>query len=108
MIDVSQDRIVGEKRAGVPVLVDEPEASRTIRRTEPGGLAGWLLGIIRRQNVKEAERHLHVIETLALGGRRQLQLITCDGERFLVGSGADRVETIVRVGAAKSTEESWV
>jgi flagellar biogenesis protein FliO len=64
--------------------------------------------MIRERSVKAAERHLKVVETLALGGRRQLLLVTCDGERFLVGSSADRVESIVRIGAAKATEDSWV
>ena len=31
---------------------------------------------------------MRVVETLALGGRRQLILVACGSERFLVGSGA--------------------
>lgn len=66
----------------------------------PGGLAGWVVGLMaRREGLKEA-RHLRVLETQELGGRRQLMLVVCDGERFLVGSGADRVDTIVRIGEA--------
>jgi hypothetical protein len=36
-----------------------------------------------------------LVETLALGGKRQLMLVTCGGESFLVGGGMDSVETIV-------------
>jgi len=39
------------------------------------------------------------VETLALGGKRQLMLVTCAGESFLVGGGLDSVETIVRLKA---------
>ena len=107
MIEVIQDRIVDSRKPG-SVRFDETSIPRSASATEPGGLAGWVLGMIRRRNVKTAERHLHIVETLALGGRRQLLLVTCDGERFLVGSGADRVDTIVRVGAVKPTEDLWV
>ena len=72
----------------------------------PGGLAGWVLGLMaRREGLKEA-RHLRILETHALGGRRQLMLVVCDGERFLVGSGSDRVDTIVRIGEAAKPMEA--
>jgi len=49
-------------------------------------------------------RRMQVVETLALGGRKQLLLVSCDGERFLVGTGADQVQSIVRLG--RETAES--
>jgi flagellar biogenesis protein FliO len=67
----------------------------------PGGLAGWLLS---RFSTQKPTRHLQIIETLPLGGRRQLTLILCDGERFLVGGGTDGIETIVRVGPIPPAE----
>jgi len=39
------------------------------------------------------------VETLPLGGKRQLMLVTCAGESFLVGGGVDSVEAIVRLKA---------
>jgi flagellar biogenesis protein FliO len=64
------------------------------------GLAGWVLALFRsRCGQREVERKLRVVETLALGGKRQLMLVTCGGESFLVGGGLDSVETIVRVNA---------
>ena len=53
---------------------------------------------------------MRVVETLALGGRKQLVLVSCAGERFLVGTGPEQVQTIVRVrpeaaGAARLREE---
>jgi hypothetical protein len=56
---------------------------------------------------------MRLVETLALGGKRQLMLVTCAGESFLVGGGLESVETIVRLktsvcgdGAEKSLEAS--
>ena len=62
------------------------------------GLAGWLLARIKAWGGKESsQRKMHILETLSLGGRRQMMLVVCDGERYLVGGGPDSVETIVRV-----------
>lgn len=72
----------------------------------PGGLAGWVLGLIRGREMRKTAKHLRVVEHLALGGRRQLTLIVCDGERFLVGGGPDGVETIVPVGRPLAPEEA--
>jgi flagellar biogenesis protein FliO len=68
---------------------------------ESDGLAGWvlrLLGVWRSQRLT-ASRQLRLVETLPLGGKRQVMLVMCDGERFLVGGGSDSVQTIVRVSA---------
>ncbi len=42
-------------------------------------------------------RRLKVIETLPLGAKKQLLLVSCDGESYLVGTGAESVQTITRV-----------
>jgi len=44
-----------------------------------------------------AVRHMRVLETLAIGPKKQLLLVSCDGEKFLVGTGPDSVQTIMRV-----------
>jgi hypothetical protein len=44
-------------------------------------------------------RRLRVLETLAIGPKKQLLLVSCDGERYLVGTGPDSVQTITRVGS---------
>jgi flagellar biogenesis protein FliO len=67
---------------------------------EMPGLAGWVLGLLRGLGRREAQvKQMELIETLALGGKRQLMLVSCGGERFLVGGGVESVETIVRVNA---------
>jgi hypothetical protein len=85
--------------------VEVPDRVQRAESLNPGGLAGWVLGLIRGSETRKTAKHLRVVEHLALGGRRQLTLVVCDGERFLVGGSADGVETIVRVGT-QSVEAS--
>lgn len=63
------------------------------------GLAGWLLGLLRDRGRtgERRTRHMQVIETLPLAGKRQLMLVDCEGERFLVGGAWDSVQVIVPV-----------
>jgi len=71
------------------------------RRRE--GLAEWILRAVpawwamRARGNATPARQMTVVETLSLGGRRQMMLVICQGERFLVGCGADEVQTIVHV-----------
>ncbi len=68
---------------------------------EVSGFAGWMLELLRRfrSERKSETRQLQLVETLPLGGKRQLMLVTCAGEYFLVGGGPESLETIVRVRA---------
>ena len=69
------------------------------------GLAGWVFDLLRGLGKRDAHvKQMELIETLALGGKRQLMLVSCGGERFLVGGGPESVETIVRVSAEASLE----
>jgi len=75
-----------------------------IAAPEVQGLAGWVLCLLRswRHQHKMQPRQLRLEETLSLGGKRQLMLVTCAGESFLVGGGLESVETIVRLKAEVS------
>ena len=66
---------------------------------EAQGLAGWALCLLRglRGHRDVKQRQLRLVETLAIGAKRQLMLVTCAGESFLVGGGVESVETIVRL-----------
>ena len=71
-----------------------------IPRPKMQGLAGWVPGSaawLAMPTLRLQQRQLRLVETLALGGKRQLMLVTCAGERFLVGGGLESVETIVRL-----------
>ncbi len=79
----------------VPMRMEKSVASLPV-----AGLAGWLLKAYReyRAGTRAGRRkHMRVVETLALGAKQKLLLVTCGGERFLVGTGPDSVSTIVRV-----------
>jgi len=71
----------------------------TTAAPEIQGLAGWVLGLLRgwRGRCEIPRKQLRLVETLSLGGKRQLMLVTCAGESFLVGGGMESVETIVRL-----------
>ena len=75
---------------------------------EVQGLAGWGLGLLRgwRSRSEMQRKQLRLVETLPLGGKRQLMLVTCDGESFLIGGGMESVETIVRLKAEVSLDEA--
>ncbi len=80
--------------------------NRTKGLPDLGGVGGWLLGFLRgvRSERRSATRQMHLLETLPLGGKRQLMLVSCGGEHFLVGGGMDSVATIVRVQAETSQD----
>ena len=64
---------------------------------------GRVRGRFPRLIAARAERRMKLAETLSLGGKRQLMLVICDGQRYLVGAGGEGVETIVAM-AAETTE----
>ena len=79
-------------------------ATRPQRAQSPalGGFAGALWALFQHwQNGvrKPAARHMRVLETLTLAPRKQLFLVHCEGHRFLIGTGADGIQTITRVNA---------
>ena len=83
------------------------EKSETVPARSVGGIAGavfermyavWLRAKMRG----DAQRQMKVVETLSLGGKKQLVLVQCGGERYLVGTGAESVETMVRVEGSGS------
>ncbi len=63
------------------------------------GLVGWMLGFMQslRAESQPVVKQMHLLETLPLGGKRQLVLVSCGGERFLVGGSLESIETIVRI-----------
>lgn len=76
------------------VRVGRPKTS-----SPPAGLAAWLLDRLSGASAKRqvATRQMHLLETLPLGGKRNLMLVSCAGELFLVGGSFEGIESIVRV-----------
>jgi Flagellar biosynthesis protein, FliO len=84
----------------------ELKVTATTVNSEAQGLAGWMLSLLRGWHRQREGQHkqLRLVETLRLGGKMQLMLVTCAGESFLVGGGLDSVETIVRLKAEVSLD----
>ena len=77
--EVTGEEVENRDEARVSVLV-------WIRGFFRSGLAG--IGKAR------ATRRLQLVETLQLGGKRQLMLVRCDGQLVLVGAGGDGIQSI--------------
>jgi hypothetical protein len=79
----------------------ELKVAATTADSEVQGIAGWVLSLLRgwRDQHEAQRKQLRLVETLRLGGKMQLMLVTCAGESFLVGGGLESVETIVRLKA---------
>lgn len=79
-----------------------------VTRTVPdqGGFVGWVVGCMRRlgSERRSVAKQMHVLETLPLGGKRQLILVSCAGRLFLVGGSSDSIGTIVHVQGAPPLE----
>src|SRR5882672_4688559 len=87
-----------------------------------GGLAGWVVGALQgrvrikwRSPARGHAQQMRLLETLSLGGKRQVMLVACEGDRYLVGCGADSVATIVKMSAAvesrpamKTVAQTWL
>lgn len=82
-----------------------------IKQTMPvGGLAGWMTGALRgrvrikwRTGTQRRMKQMQILEALSLGEKRQVVLIVCNGERYLVGCGANTVATITKLNSAIET-----
>jgi flagellar biogenesis protein FliO len=77
------------------------QTSERARPQGPDGLVGWVLARLRQfRGAHTAEhREMRLVETLSLGGKRQLMLVECGGVRYLVGGGLESVQTIVQASA---------
>ncbi len=92
------------------------------RSQASSGLAGWIAGAlqgrvrIRWRGTARRVPHMQTLESHPLGGKRQLLLVTCDGERYLVGCGPDSVSSIVKLtstsvevsSTAKALAQTWL
>lgn len=68
------------------------------------GLTGWL---IRMWNSRMAARRgsvkkLQLVETLHMGSKKQLMLVQCGNEQFLVGGGMESITAIVRISSSEA------
>jgi flagellar biogenesis protein FliO len=60
-------------------------------------LSEFVIEFVKRTRSGRMQKEMKLVETLALGGKRQLMLVSCGDQRFLIGAGADGVQTIVAI-----------
>ena len=77
-----------------------------------GGVAGWLMQATEwwkqrgvRDRRRAEKRQMFIVESIQLGPKQRVVLLKCGGDRFLVGTGAEGIQSIVRVGAVPLTGE---
>ncbi len=78
---------------------------------ESGGLARlamrvwhWWKARGLAQQRRAAKKQLFLLETLTLGPKQRVVLMRCGAERFLVGTGAEGVTSVVRVQEATDAD----
>jgi flagellar biogenesis protein FliO len=65
-----------------------------------GRAARWSFERILSAQGRGGKRNqMKLVESLALGNRRQLLLVVCDNQRYLVGAGADSVGSLLAIDA---------
>ncbi len=71
-----------------------------------GRAAGQAIVRMRRAQAQGSKRRqMKLVESLQLGNRRQLLLVVCDNQRYLVGAGADNVGSILAVEAGAASRD---
>jgi len=90
-----------EQSNGMQLVRNAREAKQETMAAEPQSLATWLIALFRKWRGLHVlqGKQMQLVETLPLGGKTRLMLVNCEGERFLVGAGAESVEAIVRLNA---------
>lgn len=67
------------------------------------GPVGWLTRVVGKfstsswRSQRLVKKQMSILETLALGSKKNLLLVKCGDECFLVGTGSESVQTIVRL-----------
>ena len=96
--------LVSTEKWQTPTGFAEPAAQGWLRRSVifiVNACGGEWAGVRRA-----TKRHMRLIETLPLGAKKQLLLVACDGERFLIGTGPESVQSILRVRPQTIAEDS--
>lgn len=81
---------------GMNTLRNMKPEERNMTAPQMQGFAGWVWSLVEgwRGQRSIQQKQLRVVETLSLGGKRQIMLVSCGGESFLIGCGLDSVEVI--------------
>jgi len=77
-----------------------------IKTTPMDGVAGWLLGRLRRVRAGAGARsRLELVERITLAPRQSLALIEAEGRRFLVATSPEGAPAFYALDAAPGSRE---
>ena len=95
------DHVSGLDDDGMNALRDVKLDERSTAAPRMQGLAGWVWSLVEGWRGQRAmqQKQLRLVETLSLGGKRQIMLVSCGEESFLIGCGLDSVKVITPVKA---------
>jgi hypothetical protein len=88
----------------------QKERAREPRTGLATSILGWVQAVYSNGfaglGKARSERRMELLETLQLGGKRQLMLVACDGRRYLVGTGGDSVHAITELNGAPQVDDA--
>ena len=91
------------------VLRRENVIQMPIRVVGTRGIVDWLLQLFHKTRLtatkKKPQAQMRLIETMSLGGRRQLMLVSCCGREFLVAADAETIRSIVPMRRSRKDEQ---
>jgi len=90
---------ITEIPASAPDLFKRANADRTVDtlRTVCGHLRTAWMWLERKRSLQLSSRRLRVAETISLGEKRTISIITVDGAQYLIGSSSGGVQLLTRL-----------
>ena len=102
----ARDRQMEQARGGFERDQFAPEEPEVVVRDLPKRMGAWMERRMEmwraRARAKARSRKLELVEALSLGNKRQVMLVRCGTESYLVGGNSTDVQTIVRVGEQRA------
>ncbi len=99
---------ITEVAAGLPSSVSSRPASSgvlTLRMALKKLQAGWRW-VERKRSQQISAKRLRVAETISLGEKRTLSIVTVDGSQYLIGSSAAGVQLLTKLDDNNRDERS--
>jgi hypothetical protein len=103
LADCMDDWVVRESSR--PAAAPRPPAARKLRKEAgPGAIARTFAWLQSKAAIKTTKR-LRVAETVSLGEKRFVALISVEGREFLIGGGSSGVSLLTALGSAKGSAD---
>ena len=86
-------------------MLAQSEGMKWHERGVCGELVAWLLLLcsgFRIGGTRVGPPRMQVLEMMSIGPKKQLVLVSCDGETYLIGTGPESVQAIHRIDSRAS------